>query len=122
MEISRAPCAGKRGIKRRSRSMTGQSIARTAGRRKSHRCQCGKEGDQKKESTDGGPIQCLNCRKKGHLSKLRNKDKAHVARSEEEESALFMVSASVLSDVPNFDSKFMEVEIIDDGVEPEEEL
>ena len=26
------------------------------------------EGDQK-ESNDGGPIQCLNCRKKGHLSK-----------------------------------------------------
>ena len=28
-----------------------------------------KEGDQKKESTDGGPIQCSNCGKKGHLSK-----------------------------------------------------
>ena len=42
-----------------------------------------KEGDQK-ESNDGGPIQCLNCRKKGHLSKnccskLRNMEKAHVA-------------------------------------------
>jgi len=42
-------------------------------------------------------------------SKLRNKEKAHVAQSEEEEQALFMVSASVLSDVPNFDSKSTEV-------------
>ena len=29
----------------------------------------GKEGDQKKESTDGGPIQCSNYGKKDHLSK-----------------------------------------------------
>ena len=39
-------------------------------------------------------------------------EKAHVAQSKEEESALFMVSTSVLSDipdVPNFDSKPTEV-------------
>lgn len=41
-------------------------------------------------------------------------DKAHVAQSDEEEPALFMVSVSILSDVPNSDSKCMEV--IDDGV------
>lgn len=52
-------------------------------------------------------------------------DKAHVAQSEEEESAFFMVSVSILSDVPNSNSKCMEV--IDDGVtaqvsvEPKEE-
>jgi len=36
-----------------------------------------------------GPIQCSNCWKKGHLIKElpENKEKAHVARSEEEESA-----------------------------------
>ena len=58
-----------------------------------------------------------------------NKEKAHVAQSEEDEPALFMVSSSVLSDVPSFDSKSTEVEVIDDSVtapmvsvEPEEEL
>ena len=55
-----------------------------------------------------------------------NKEKTHVTRSEEEEQALFMVSASVLPDVPNSNSKSMEV--IDGGVtalvnvELEEEL
>ena len=51
--------------------------------------------------------------------------KAHVAQS----STLFMVSASVLSDVSNFDSKSTELDVIEDGitaplvsVEPEEEL
>ena len=80
-----------------------------------------KEGDQKKESSDGELIQWSNCGKKGYLSK------AHVARYEEEGPTIFMVSASVLSDVPNFDSK--STEVIDDGVttppvsvEPEEEL
>ena len=49
-----------------------------------------------------------------------------MAQSKEEDPILFMVSASVLSDVSNSDSKSME--IIDDGitapvsVEPEEEL
>ena len=49
-----------------------------------------------------------------------------MVQSEEDELALFMVTASVLPDIPNSDSKFMEV--IDDGitapvsVEPEEEL
>ena len=64
----------------------------------------GKEADQKKEeSTDDGPIQCSYCGKRGHLSKncwskLRNKEtaeKAHVAQFEEDEPALFMVTASV---------------------------
>ena len=41
-----------------------------------------------------------------------------MAQSEEYELALFMVSAYV----PNFDSKSTEVEVIDDDVEPEEEL
>ena len=45
-------------------------------------------------------------------------EKAHVAQSEEGESALFMFSAYV----PNFDSKSTEVEVIDDDVELEEEL
>ena len=52
-----------------------------------------------------------------------------MAQSEENEPPLFMVSASVLSDVPSFDSKSTEVEVIDDGVttplvsvEPAEEL
>ena len=52
-----------------------------------------------------------------------------MARSEEEEPTLFMVSSSILSDIPNFDSKSTEVEVIDDGVtaplvsvEPKEEL
>ena len=52
-----------------------------------------------------------------------------MAQSKEDEPTLFMVSASVLSDVPSFDSKSTEVEVIDDGVttplvsvEPEEEL
>lgn len=86
----------------------------------------GKEADQKKEPTDDGPIQCLYCGKRGHPSKLRNKEKAHVAQSEEDESTLFMVIASVLPDVPNSDSK--STVVIDDGitapvsVEPEEEL
>ena len=70
------------------------------------------------------PIQCLNCGKRSHLSKncwikLRNKEKAekaHMAQSEEDELALFMVSASVLSDISSFDSKSTEVEVIDDGV------
>jgi len=73
----------------------------------------------------------LELREEGHLSKncwskLRNKEKAHVARSEEEKPALFMVSESVLPDVPNSDSK--STEVIDDdvtapvSVEPEEEL
>ena len=77
-----------------------------------------------KESTDGRPIQCSNCGKRGHLSKncwskLRNKEKAekaHEAQSEEDELALFMVSASVLSNIPSFDSKSTEVEVIDDDV------
>ena len=49
-----------------------------------------------------------------------------MAQSEEEKPTLFMVSALVLSDISNSDSKSMEV--IDDGVtapmsvEPEEEL
>ena len=93
---------------------------------KSHGRTRGKDGDQKKESTNGRPIQCSNYVKRGHLSKncwskLRNKKKAemaHVAQSEEDEPALFMVSACV----PNFDSKSMEVEVIDDDVEPEKEL
>ena len=49
-----------------------------------------------------------------------------MARSEEEKPALFMVSASVLSDVSNSDSKSMEVNDKDVtlpvSVEPEEEL
>ena len=45
-------------------------------------------------------------------------EQAHVAQSEEGESALFMVSAYV----PNFDSKSTEVEVIDDDVELEDEL
>ena len=95
----------------------------------------GKEADQKKEPIDDdGPIQCLYCGKRGHLSKncwskLRNNEmakKAHVAQSEEDEPALFMGTASVLPDVPNSDSK--STKVIDDGitapvsVEPEEEL
>ena len=94
-----------------------------------------KEADQKKkEPTDDGPIQCSYCGKRDHLSKnwwskLKNKEtaeKAHVAQSEEDEPALFMVTASVLPDVPNSDSK--STEVIDDGitapvsVEPKEEL
>ena len=81
-------------------------------------------------------MQCSNYGKKGHLSKncwskLRNKEKAHVAQPEEEELALFMVSALVLSDVPNSDSKPMKVidnvtasvSVIDEGsIDPEEEL
>ena len=49
---------------------------------KSRRCMHGKEADQKKEeSIDDGPIQCLYCGKRGHLSKncwskLRNKETA----------------------------------------------
>ena len=52
---------------------------------------------------------------KNYWSKLRNKEtveKAHVAQSEEDESALFMLTASVLPNVPNSDSKSLEV--IDD--------
>ena len=45
-------------------------------------------------------------------------DKAHVAQSEEDEPALFMVSACV----PNLDSKSTEVEVINDDIEPEKEL
>ena len=52
-----------------------------------------------------------------------------MAQSVEDEPALFMVSASDLPDVPNFDSKSTEVEVIDDGVtaplvsvKPEKEL
>ena len=49
-----------------------------------------------------------------------------MAQSEEDEPTLFMVTASILPDVPNSDSK--STEVIDDGitapvsVEPEEEL
>ena len=39
-----------------------------------------------------------------------------MAQSEEDEPALFMVSASVLSDVPIFYSKSTEVEVIDDDI------
>ena len=39
-----------------------------------------------------------------------------MAQSKEDETALFMVGASVLSDVPSFNSKSTEVEVIDDGV------
>ena len=51
---------------------------------KSHVRTRGKDGDQKKESTDGRPIQCSNCGKRGHLSnncwsKLRNKEKLEKA-------------------------------------------
>ena len=91
-----------------------------------------KEADQKKEeSTDDGPIQCSYCGKRGHLSKLRNKEtaeKAHVAQSEEDEPALFMVTASVLPDVKPEEELPKYTEVIDDGitapvsVEPEEEL
>ena len=42
----------------------------------------------------------------------------HVGQSEEDEPALFMVSEYI----SNFDSKSTEVEVIDDDVEPEEEL
>ena len=52
-----------------------------------------------------------------------------MAQSEEDEPTLFMVSASVLPDVPNFDPKSTKVEVIDDGitaplvsVKPKEEL
>ena len=71
---------------------------------KSRRRMHGKEADQKnEESTDDGPIRCSYCGKRGHLSKncwskLKNKEtaeKAHVAQSEEDEPALFMVTASV---------------------------
>ena len=40
-------------------------------------------------------------------------EKAHMAQSEEDELALFMVTAAVLLDVPN--SNFKSTEIIDDG-------
>ena len=40
--------------------------------------------------------------------------KAHVAQSEEDEPTLFMVTASILPDVPNSDSK--STEVIDDGI------
>ena len=57
---------------------------------------------------------CSNCGKKGHLSKnwwskLWNKEKAQVAQSKEEEPVLFMVSTSVLSDVPYSDFKSTKV-------------
>ena len=52
-----------------------------------------------------------------------------MAQSEEDEPTLFIVSASVLFDLPSFDSKSTVVEVIDDGVtaplvsvKPEEEL
>ena len=41
-------------------------------------------------------------------------EKAHVAQSEEDEPALFMVTASILPDVPNSNSK--STEVIDDGI------
>ena len=55
-----------------------------------------------------------------------SREEAHVAQSEEDEPALFMVTASVLPDVSNSDSK--STEVIDDditapvSVEPKEEL
>ena len=64
--------------------------------------------------------------KGGKHHKLTAAEKAHVAQSEEDEPALFMVTASILPDVPNSNSK--STEVIDDGitapvsVEPEEEL
>ena len=53
---------------------------------KARRRMRGNDEDQKKESTDGKPIQCSNCGKRGHLSKncwskLRKAEKAHVAQS-----------------------------------------
>ena len=91
---------GKRRIKR-IQLMTGQSSARTVGR--------------------------------GHLSKncwnKETAEKAHVAQSEEDEPVLFMVTTSVLPDVPNLEKELPKsTEVIDDGitapvsVEPEEEL
>ena len=65
------------------------------------------------------------------LSKLRNKktaEKAHVAQSEEDEPALFMVTASVLPDIKPEEELPKSTKVIDDGitapvsVEPEEEL
>ena len=58
--------------------------------------------------------------KRGHLSKLRNKEtaeKAHVAQSEEDEPTLFMVTASVLLHVPNPEEELPKsTEVIDDGI------
>ena len=94
----------------------------------------GKEADQKKEEpTDDGPIQCSYCGKRGHLSKncwnKEKAEKAHVAQSKEDEPTLFMVTASVLPDVPNPEEELPKsTEVIDDGitapvsVEPEEEF
>ena len=85
-----------------------------------------KEADQKKEEpTDDGPIEFSYCGKRGHLSKncwskLRNKEtteKAHVTQFEEDEPALFMVTASVLPDVPNPEEELPKsTEVIDDGI------
>ena len=63
------------------RDNTGESngsFSRKGGKKpwKSHRRMRGKEGNQKKESTDGGPIKCSNCGKKDRLSKPKNKEKA----------------------------------------------
>ena len=56
------------------RDNTGESngpSSRRGGKKpwKSHGRMRGKDGDQKKESTDGRLIQCSNCGKRGHLNK-----------------------------------------------------
>ena len=90
---------------------------------KSHGHTRGKEGDQKKESIDGRPIQCSNCGKRGHMNKNCWSKAQEQGEGREgpcglirggRGTALFMVSASVLSDVPSFDSESTEMEIIDD--------
>ena len=66
----------------------GSSSSRKGGKKPwmSHGRTRGKDGNQKMESTNGRPIQCSNCGKRGHLSrncwsKLRNKEKAEKAHS-----------------------------------------
>jgi hypothetical protein len=60
----------------------------------------GKE-EAKKAPTDEEPIRCNNCGKKGHWakdywSKPRKKEKAHVAKTEEEEPSLFLVRSTTV--------------------------
>jgi hypothetical protein len=59
-----------------------------------------------KLGSDGKPIRCSKCGKKGHLGKdcwsKPKKGKGHVAQAEEEEGALFLVSATTAAPfIPN---------------------